>query len=245
MKIYKSKSDQVIISSQWYEPYLRNVTHLILKNVPKKGGFALDVGCGTGRISFALAEKSYKVLGVDINNNAIRLAKEIAQSEKIDIDFRLADFTKSGIVESQFYDLVVCSEVLEHTEKYPLLINNIYLALKPGGRLIISVPYDPTKYNVVDKYDGHLCRFTLEQIRYDLQKFKTLKIMVTGFPFHRIFTRLYLAQMKILSQEHSCENIWQKKSTRIIANMLYPFMRLDNFFAFTRLGDALIVIADK
>ena len=82
MKIYRSESDDVIIAWQWREPSLRNITNLIMKNVPCSNGIALDVGCGTGRVSFALAERGFRVRGIDIEERAVKLAREIARSKK-------------------------------------------------------------------------------------------------------------------------------------------------------------------
>lgn len=244
MEIYSSKTDKAIVDWQWYEPSLRNITHLILKNVPKANGLALDVGCGTGRVAFALANLGYQVKGVDANERAIEIAKSISETSGLDISFQTAAFN-SETIENGKYDLAVCSEVLEHVEDYKPLIKGMFAALKPKGRLIVTVPFDPRKWSVLDEYGGHVRRYTLEQIREDLSQFENHKIIVTGFPFYRILTRTYLAKIRLSGEEHSNEALWESPATRLIAKILYPFMRIDNFFAFTKLGDALIISADK
>ena len=98
----------------------------------------------------------------------------------------MADFSRRDLVRPNFYDLVVCSEVLEHIEEYHPLIDNMYTALRPGGRLIVTVPFDPRKWSILDEYGGHVRRYTLDQIRKDLSQFSNLKIVVTGFPFYRL-----------------------------------------------------------
>jgi SAM-dependent methyltransferase len=244
MEIYSSKTDKAIVDWQWYEPSLRNITHLILKNVPKNKGLALDVGCGTGRVSFALASLGYKVVGIDANERAIEIAKNINENSGSNISFQAANFS-SETIENGKYDLAVCSEVLEHIEDYKPLITGMFAALKPNGRLIVTVPFDPQKWSVLDEYGGHVRRYTLPQIREDLSQFENHRVIVTGFPFYRILTRTYLAKIKLLGEEHSNEALWESPTTRLIAKILYPFMRADNFFAFTKLGDALIISADK
>ena len=77
MEIYKSKSDRPLLDWQWYEPSLRNITHLILKYAPHSGGDALDIGCGTGRVSFALDRRGYRVQGLDIEKESLKLHKRL------------------------------------------------------------------------------------------------------------------------------------------------------------------------
>lgn len=245
MEIYKSRTDKSLFDWQWYEPSLRNITHLILRSIPKVGGLALDVGCGTGRVSFALAERGYEVIGVDIEKRVIDIAKRLAKGRTRSPRFHIVDFCNTALVQPEYYDLVVCSEVLEHIENYRSMIENIYATLKPGGRVIITVPYDPSKWSVLDEYGGHLRRYTIPQVSQDLSQFTNLRITVTGFPFYRMLVRVYLVKIKLFKQQHSNEALWETPNTRWIATLLYPFMRVDNLFAFTLLGDALVAVADK
>lgn len=46
-------------------------------------------------------------------------------------------------VEPDRYDIVVCSEVLEHIDDYQAVIANVHTTLKPGGRFVVTVPHDP------------------------------------------------------------------------------------------------------
>ncbi len=251
MEIYASKSDQPIVDWQWHEPSLRNITSLVLRFAPRVRGQALDVGCGTGRVSFALAERGYTVRGIDSEARVIDLARRIAAGRACGgkgqgrVEFAVGDFRSAAVVQPNAYDLVVCSEVLEHIEDYHPVIEHMHAALKPGGRLIITVPCDPQKWSVLDQYGGHVRRFTAAQMRADLRQFSNIRTMVTGFPFYRLLVRSYLVKTRLLGQQHSNELLWEKPTTRLIAAAAYPFMRLDNLFAFTHLGDALIAVADK
>lgn len=245
MEIYQSKSDQPLLDWQWLEPSLRNITAIILKHLPSVPGKALDVGCGTGRVTFELGSCGFDVEGIDSDPRIINLAKKISANRGVQCNFRLVDFRDPKEVVPESYDLIVCSEVLEHIVDYERIHQNIFKSLKPGGRLILTVPYDPNKFSVLDKYNGHVRRFTYEQVLNDLKLYKQKKIIITGFPFYRLICRAYLLKLKLMGGQHSNENLWSSPLTRMIAQIIYPFCRLDNFFAFTRLGDALIAIADK
>ena len=72
-----------------------------------------------------------------------------------------------------------------------------------------------------------------------------MRTFITGFPFYRLLVIAHLAKIRLLGQEHSNEKIWEKPGTPLLAALLYPFVRLDNFFAFTRLGDMLIIRGEK
>jgi SAM-dependent methyltransferase len=196
-------------------------------------------------VSFALSERGYEVTGVDIDKRVIDIAKQIAAGRLRSPRFEVADFSNPALLQPEFYDLVVCSEVLEHIEYYHTVIQNIYATLKPGGCVIITVPYDPSKWSVLDEYGGHVRRYTIPQISRDLSQYTNLKITVTGFQFYRMLVCLYLAKIRLFKQQHSNEALWERSSMRLLAGILYPFIRVDNLFAFTRLGDTLIAIANK
>ncbi len=245
MKIYKGKSDRSLLNWQWNEPSLKNITHLILKFVSHINGQALDVGCGTGRVSFALADHGYEVLGIDIEERVIKLARLIAENKNQHVRFEVADYCKSESIQKNYYDLIVCSEVLEHVADSHRLVENMYTALKPGGRLIVTVPLDPQRWSVIDEYSEHVRRYTIEQVMKEMNQFCNVGTFVTGFPFYRLLVLIHLAKIKLLGQEHSNEKMWERSIMRLVAALVYPFVRLDNLFAFTHLGDMLIVWGDK
>jgi SAM-dependent methyltransferase len=246
MQIYRSAHDRPLLDWQWLEPSLRNITRLILKHTPAGGGRALDVGCGTGRIAFRLVDRGYQVDGIDIEPRVIELALRMRESGQASTcTFRVGDYRDPDEVTPGHYDLIVCSEVLEHVEDYRAIVANMYRALKPRGRLIVTVPYDMRKFSTLDRYAGHLRRFDRDVLLRDLSAFRTTKLIVTGFPFYRLMMRTYLLAARLRGCEHSNETLWARRSTRILARLTYPFVRADNWFAFTGLGDALIAISDK
>jgi ubiquinone/menaquinone biosynthesis C-methylase UbiE len=245
MEIYRGQADQPIVDWQWFEPCLRNITAIILRFLPPGGGKALDVGCGTGRVAFQLAASGFKVDAVDVEPRMIELAKRIAAARnETNCTFRAGDFREQEITPES-YDLVVCSEVLEHVVDYEHIHEMIYRSVKPGGRVIITVPYDPNQFSILDTYNGHVRRFSYSQMVNDLRPYKSKKIIITGFPFYRMLCRTYLLKLRLTGGQHSNEELWTRRSTRIIARLIYPFCRCDNLFAFTRLGTNLIAVAEK
>jgi len=59
-----------------------------------RGKTFLEIGCGTGTNSIELARRGYRVTAVDLVDLALEQGKEKAKKAKVEIDFRLGDFTK-------------------------------------------------------------------------------------------------------------------------------------------------------
>lgn len=97
----------------------------------------LDLGCGDGFLSCMLAQTGHKVDAMDISLERLKKfkgkAKELGIVQISGSVFEY-DFPK-------YYDIVIMSEVIEHLEDYNSILKKVCSILKPGGRLIIAVPY--------------------------------------------------------------------------------------------------------
>jgi 2-polyprenyl-3-methyl-5-hydroxy-6-metoxy-1,4-benzoquinol methylase len=102
---------------------------------------ALDAGCCHGVYSMILAEAGYEVRGMDIDEEEIKKARHWAIQRRLQdrIDFYVGDIENIDERDSTF-DLVVCSEVLEHIDEPGRGARELYRVLKPNGRAIISMP---------------------------------------------------------------------------------------------------------
>jgi len=103
--------------------------------VPPKG-FILDYGCGPGRISALLAEKGYRVLGVDPSAAMIAAARQ-QQLDALNVEFELCE-THPIEANVESFDAVVCSSVIEYEPQPVELLRRFVAVLRTSGVLIIS-----------------------------------------------------------------------------------------------------------
>jgi 2-polyprenyl-6-hydroxyphenyl methylase/3-demethylubiquinone-9 3-methyltransferase len=101
------------------------------------GERVLDLGCGAGRFVAALREAGADPVGVEIAEAALERARANAPGADLR---RLAD-DGSLPLEHASVDLVWCSEVLEHVADTAHLLLEVRRVLRPGGRLLVTVPY--------------------------------------------------------------------------------------------------------
>ncbi len=111
-----------------------------LSNIPKTG-LILDVGCGSGRNSFFLASRGWRVIGVDYSDAAIHLAKAAARRTKLArlASFSVHDVTKRFPLRDQSCDAAIdmsCLHLLNKLGRHAYA-REIYRVLRPGGYLLI------------------------------------------------------------------------------------------------------------
>jgi len=97
----------------------------------------LDAGCGEGY--FLSVINSNKKIGVELSE------KRISQALKLypDLKIKIADITHLPF-EDNIFDVIVCSEVLEHVSGYEQAIKEFKRCIKPDGHVVLSFPNEFT-----------------------------------------------------------------------------------------------------
>lgn len=160
---------------------LPEITEFI--KIVKKDGKILDLGCGPGHHSKYFSNLDFKVTGIDLSSEMIKLAKR----EFIGLDFRVMDIADLDFEVSTF-DGIWASASLLHVPKnnikiilkkiQKILVNNglLYISLKEGKG---SELYKDIRYAGVDKYYVY---YQLKEIKEILENvgFKIIEIEMKG-----------------------------------------------------------------
>lgn len=127
----------------------RNVFFLNFLGDDIKNKTVLDIGCGFGWLEYRLKDKVKKIIGVDINEDDIRQAKNEIKSDKV--SFLVGSGLKLPI-KSNSIDVVVASEVVEHLPKdsEEIFFKEISRVLKIKGKLLLTTPFNDIRSKLLD-----------------------------------------------------------------------------------------------
>lgn len=98
----------------------------------------LDIGCGGGLASEAMAARGAKVTGVDQAEKLLMAAQIHAQDQGLEIDYQQAEVETFCQEHSDSFDLVTCLEMIEHVPHPESIVAAAARAVKPGGTLVLS-----------------------------------------------------------------------------------------------------------
>jgi SAM-dependent methyltransferase len=119
------------------EPWAWERRRALLLAEARPGERVLDLGCGAGRFVAALRDAGADPVGVELAEAALERARHNAPGA----DLRLLEEDGSLPLEHASVDLVWCSEVLEHVADTGHLLLESRRVLRPGGRLLVTVPF--------------------------------------------------------------------------------------------------------
>jgi 2-polyprenyl-6-hydroxyphenyl methylase/3-demethylubiquinone-9 3-methyltransferase len=135
------------ISKVWWDPRgemhtLHTINPLRLSFIEEYNTLAnlkvLDVGCGGGILSEALARAGAQVTGIDLSHSSIGVARQHAQSQGLRVDYRHENVEEFASRQADSYDIVTCMEMLEHVPYPRQIITACAQALKPSGKAYFS-----------------------------------------------------------------------------------------------------------
>jgi len=115
----------------------RNNSHTLMVELVGHGKRVLDVGCGTGDLAEALAERGCRVTGVEIDPEAARQAEKYCERVIVgDVE----DLDLSEYLDDEPFDVILFGDVLEHLKDPLRTLDRLKPSLRPEGYLVASIP---------------------------------------------------------------------------------------------------------
>ena len=102
------------------------------------GKHIVDIGCGGGILTEALAQRGALMTGIDMAEQSLKVARLHLHESDLEIDYQLSTAEAFAEHNAARFDVVACLEMLEHVPDPAAIIDAAVRLLKPGGRLILS-----------------------------------------------------------------------------------------------------------
>jgi 2-polyprenyl-6-hydroxyphenyl methylase/3-demethylubiquinone-9 3-methyltransferase len=135
------------LAGRWWDPAgefaaLHRLNPLRLEYVAARvtlqGARVLDVGCGGGLLSEAMARRGATVLGIDLAAAALETAELHALEQGVAVDYR--EFSAEALAAERpaSFAVITCMEMLEHVPQPASVLAALATLLEPGGALFVS-----------------------------------------------------------------------------------------------------------
>lgn len=148
-------------STHWWFVQRRNLfARLLDPGLKPDSARILDVGTSTGTNLRLLTDLGFShVVGVELNPSAAEFARQ-----KTGVEVLVADSTALPFEDCEF-DCVFATDVIEHIEDDEAALKELARVLRPGGKLIITVPAFMSLWGLQDDLSHHHRRYRIRQLR--------------------------------------------------------------------------------
>jgi len=231
-KMQKRENDRVM--------YLRHVfAYEYAKNSITCDSSILDLGCGEGYGTSILSTYFVNVIGLEVEENAVKHAIEQYQSNNCCFrvyDGRIVPF------ENESFDGVTSFQVIEHVKDYVGYVREAWRVLKPGGLLILTTPNRELRLEIGQKPWNrfHLREYDAMELQAVLKKaFSDVKVYgiygnqkLQEMEFARIKTARMVAHLDIFGFRDIVPMRLRQAVSNIINHIRFPRKSEENYQKF-------------
>jgi 2-polyprenyl-6-hydroxyphenyl methylase/3-demethylubiquinone-9 3-methyltransferase len=136
------------LAHRWWDPGsefkpLHDINPLRLDYIEARsqglaGKRALDIGCGGGILTEAMARAGATVTGIDLSEKALAVAQLHRLESGAEVDYRLIAAEALATEEPETFDVVTCMEMLEHVPQPASTVAACAALAKPGGLVVFA-----------------------------------------------------------------------------------------------------------
>ncbi len=135
------------LAAKWWDPTsefkpLHEINPLRLEwinqRAPLAGKRVLDVGCGGGILTEAMAGKGAQVTGIDLAEKSLTVARLHQLESGAQVDYACISAEDLAAREPASFDVVTCMEMLEHVPDPASIVRACATLVKPGGHVFFS-----------------------------------------------------------------------------------------------------------
>lgn len=137
------------LASRWWDPdgefrTLHDINPVRLTWINEavaglSGKRVVDVGCGGGLLSEAMARRGATVTGIDVSTDSLAIARlHLLESPPLHVDYQESTAEDLALKLPHAFDIVTCMELLEHVPDPQLLVRSCAALLAPGGSILFS-----------------------------------------------------------------------------------------------------------
>lgn len=208
---------------QYREEHIDDILSLLYPQLTKPLGecVVLDMGCGIGGLSIPASFRVKEILGIDVNESYISTCKEKAKERGID-NARFKVMSLFDLDEERAYDVVLCSDVLEHVEDQEGVLRRVVTSLKEGGVFYLTTN---NKYWPMEGHYGMLF------LSYQSREKALKRVRKKNWKFYNIYPLSYRNLRELLSK-HPIE--YEFKAPRNPSRLMYKigakFVQMSSVF---------------
>lgn len=183
----------------YHRTYVNPVIFEILGDI--QGLSILDLACGQGYLSRILARKGAEVIGVDISEKMLEIARASEASEPLGVKYTHCNSADMAEIADASMDCVVSTFGFHDIKEIDQTIEECSRVLKGGGRLVFAIPHPLFNARRFQDEDGYFLKMRQYMSNQDNPhyKYKDSGVMVYHRPLSFYFEKIFSVGLKMMA----------------------------------------------